>query len=153
MLLMTGGFYFWEHRVHVLTIYGSSLINNWNVRRLFDLGASGAGSKVWVLTIGVLEVNPEGDSVWDGLWRPGEAFFQIGLDCLMSHHNIGGLCTFWFKFWRENSKWSSCQQLVTEKDSLSHRFVPTRIKLLPATKEHYQSHRFAQTHIKLFPVA
>ena len=63
MLLMTGGFYFWEHRVHVLTIYGSSLINNWNVRRLFDLGASGVGSKVWVLTIGVLEVNPELDSI------------------------------------------------------------------------------------------
>ena len=63
MLLMTGGFYFWEHRVHVLTIYGSSLNNNWNVRRLFDLGASGVGSKVWVLTIGVLEVNPELDSI------------------------------------------------------------------------------------------
>ena len=63
MLLMMGGFYFWEHRVHVLTIYGSSLINNWNVRRLFDLGASGVGSKVWVLTIGVLEVNPELDSI------------------------------------------------------------------------------------------
>ena len=47
------------------------------------------------------------DSVWGGLWRPGEAFFQIGLDCVMSHHHIEGLCTFLFKFWRENSKWSS----------------------------------------------
>ena len=27
------------------------------------LGASGVGSKVWVLTIGVLEVNPERDSI------------------------------------------------------------------------------------------
>ena len=26
------------------------------------------------------------DSVWDGLWRPGGAFFQIGLGCVMSHH-------------------------------------------------------------------
>ena len=51
------------------------------------------------------------DSVWDGLWRPGGAFFQIGLDCVMSHHNIEGLCTFLFKFWREYSKWSFCQQL------------------------------------------
>ena len=56
------------------------------VRRLWDLGASGVGSKVWVLTLGVLEVNPEVESVWDGLWRPGGAFFQIGLGCVMSHH-------------------------------------------------------------------
>ena len=27
------------------------------------MGASGVGSKVWVLTIGVLEVNPEWDSI------------------------------------------------------------------------------------------
>ena len=79
---------------------------------LQDLGASGVGSKVWVLTIGVLEVNPELDSIRDGLWRPGGAFFQIGLGCVMSHHHIDGLCTFRFKFWRENSKWSSCQQSV-----------------------------------------
>ena len=25
------------------------------------------------------------DSVRDGLWRPGGAFFQIGLGCVMSH--------------------------------------------------------------------
>ena len=29
----------------------------------WDLGASGFGSKVWVLTIRVLEVNPERDSI------------------------------------------------------------------------------------------
>ena len=50
------------------------------------MGASGVGSKVWVLTLGVLEVNPELDSKQDGLWRPGGAFFQIGLGCVMSHH-------------------------------------------------------------------
>ena len=33
------------------------------VRGLWDLGASGVGSKVWVLTLRVLEVNPEVDSV------------------------------------------------------------------------------------------
>ena len=27
-------------------------------------------------------------SVWDGLWRPGRAFFQIGLVCVMSHHQL-----------------------------------------------------------------
>ena len=26
------------------------------------------------------------DYVWDGLWRPGGAFFQIGLSRVMSHH-------------------------------------------------------------------
>ena len=40
-----------------------SLINNWMVTVSWGLGASGAGSKVWVLTIGVLEVNPELDSI------------------------------------------------------------------------------------------
>ena len=56
------------------------------VRGLWDLGASGVWSKVWVLTLRVLEVNPEVDSVWDSLWRPGGAFFQIGLAFVMSHH-------------------------------------------------------------------
>ena len=57
-------------------------------------------------------------SVWDGLWRPGGAFFQIGFGCVMSHHYIEGLCTFLFKFRRENSKRSSCQQLVLQKHAL-----------------------------------
>ena len=58
------------------------------------------------------------ESVRYGLWRPGGAFFQIGLGCEMSHHYIEGLCTFLFKFWQENSKWSLCQQLVLQKHSL-----------------------------------
>ena len=58
--------------------------------RTQGLGASGVRSKVWVLTIRVLEVNPHWDSVWDGLWRPGGAFFQIGFGCVMSHHHING---------------------------------------------------------------
>ena len=37
------------------------------VKKALALEAFKVGSKVWVLTIGVLEVNPEGDSVWDGL--------------------------------------------------------------------------------------
>ena len=57
-----------------------------------------------------------------GLWRPGGAFFAEPF-CVMSYHHTEGLCTFLFEFWRENSKLSSCQQLVTQKDSLSHRFV------------------------------
>ena len=93
-----------------------SLTNNWIVLRFWGLGASGVRSKVWVLTIKVPKANPERDSVWDGLWRPGGAFFQIGLGCVMSHHHREGLCTFLFKFWRENSIWSACQQLVTKKD-------------------------------------
>ena len=67
--------------------YGESLINNWIAGGLWDLGATGVRSKVWVLTIRVPEDNPERDSVRDGLWRPGGAFFQIGLGCVMSHHH------------------------------------------------------------------
>ena len=62
------------------------------VLRFWGLGASGVRSKVWVLTMRVLEVNPHWDSVWDGLWRPGGAFFQIDFGCVMSHHHIKGLC-------------------------------------------------------------
>ena len=30
------------------------------------------------------------ESVRNGLWRPGGAFFQIGIGCVMSHHHIEG---------------------------------------------------------------
>ena len=46
------------------------------VRRLWDLGASGVGSKVWVLTIGVLEVNPERDSIRAQRGRDRSALFS-----------------------------------------------------------------------------
>ena len=45
------------------------------VRGLWDLGASGVGSKVWVLTIGVLEVNPEWDSIRAQRGRARSALF------------------------------------------------------------------------------
>ena len=44
-----------------------SLTNNRMVKKALALEAFKVGSKVWVLTIGVLEVNPEVYSVWDGL--------------------------------------------------------------------------------------
>ena len=46
------------------------------VRGLWDLGASGVGSKVWVLTIGVLEVNPERDSIRAQRGRARSALFS-----------------------------------------------------------------------------
>ena len=75
-------------------------------------GAFKVGSKVWVRCLRVIEGHTEGVFVWDGLWRPGGAFFNIGFNLVMSHHHIERLCTFLFKFWRENSKWSTCQQLA-----------------------------------------
>ena len=39
------------------------------------MGASGVGSKVWVLTIGVLEVNPEWDSIRAQRGRARSALF------------------------------------------------------------------------------
>ena len=88
------------------------------VAKLLAPAAFKVGSKVWVRYLGVIEGHTEGVSVWDGLWRPGEAFLQIGFGCVMSHHHIEWLGTFLFKFWRENSKWSSCQKLVLQKHSL-----------------------------------
>ena len=42
-------------------------------------GGSGVGSKVWGGCIGMTLGYSGGDSVRDGLWRPGGAFFEIGL--------------------------------------------------------------------------
>ena len=42
----------------------------------WEVVGPGVWSKVWVLTIGVLEVNPELDSIRDGLWRTGGAFLD-----------------------------------------------------------------------------
>ena len=42
----------------------------------WDLGASGVGSKVWVLTIGVLEVNPEVESIRAQRGRARSALFS-----------------------------------------------------------------------------
>ena len=43
-------------------------------------GGSGVRSKVGVRLIGVRKSHTEDYSAWDGLWRPGRAFFQIGRD-------------------------------------------------------------------------
>ena len=50
----------------------------------WDLGASGVRSKVWVLTIRVIEGHPEGDSVWDGLWMPGGALAHKSIPCVLN---------------------------------------------------------------------
>ena len=68
-------------------------------------GVQGVGQVAWVNTRPLVCGSPY------GMASGG----QIGLGCVMSHHHIDGLCTFQFKFWRENSKWSFCQQLVTQK--------------------------------------
>ena len=60
--------------------------NNLMVGVLLAPAAFKAGSKVWVRYLGVIEGHPEGFAIRDGLWRPGGAFFQIGLGCVMSHH-------------------------------------------------------------------
>ena len=45
------------------------------VRVSWGLGASGVGSKVWVLTIGGLEVNPEVESIRAHRGRARSALF------------------------------------------------------------------------------
>ena len=61
----------------------------------------------WADGMGQYKTPDMPESVRDGLWRPGGAFFQIGFGCVMSHHHIKGFCTFLFKLGRKNSKWSS----------------------------------------------
>ena len=50
--------------------------NNRIAAKLWDLGASGVGPKVWVLTIRVLEVNPELDSIRAQRGRARSALFS-----------------------------------------------------------------------------
>ena len=84
------------------------------------------------MTIGVLEVNPEVESVWDGLWRPGGAFFQIGLGCVMSHHQSPHRRALHIPALILAGKFKmEFLPTVTEKDSLSHSFVQTGIKSFP----------------------
>ena len=65
-------------------------------------GTLGSGLRCGTGSLGQYKTPGMRQSVWDGLWRPGGAFFQIGLGCVMSHHHIEGLCTFLLKFWRED---------------------------------------------------
>ena len=46
------------------------------VKKALALEAFKVGSKVWVLTIGVLEVNPEGDAIRAQRGRAGSALFS-----------------------------------------------------------------------------
>ena len=71
------------------------------------MGGLGSGPRCGPDGLGQYKTPDMPESVWDGLWRPGGAFFQIGLGCVMSHHHTKGFCTFLFKLGRENSKWSS----------------------------------------------
>ena len=95
-------------------------------------------------------------SVWDGLWRPGEAFFQIGLGCVMSHHHIVGLCTFLLKFWREDWKCISCQQNLYPVAQIrlnSHKIVYSWIRTFPVAKICPNSHKIIYSWIRAFSVA
>ena len=63
------------------------------------MGPLRSGPKAGTDGLGQYKTPGMRESVRDGLWRPGEAFFQIGFACVMSHHHIEGLCIFLFKFW------------------------------------------------------
>ena len=99
------------HLVCILISFFNNRIVGGGTRPQWYLGS---GPRCGTGSLGEYKTPGMRQSVWDGLWRPAGAFFQIGLGCVMSHHHIDGLCTFQFKFWRENSKWSSCQQSVAK---------------------------------------
>ena len=51
-------------------------------------GHLGSGPRCGTGSLGEYKTPGMRQSVWDGLWRPAGAFFQIGLDCAMSHHPV-----------------------------------------------------------------
>ena len=68
-----------------------SLINNWIARGSLRMGPLRSGPRCGTDGLGQYKTPGMWHSVWDGLWRPGGAFFQIGFGCVMSHHHIEGL--------------------------------------------------------------
>ena len=50
------------------------------------MGGRGSGPRYGTDSLGQYKTLDMLESVRDGLWRPGGAFFQIGLGCVMSHH-------------------------------------------------------------------
>ena len=53
---------------------------------LCGMGGLGSGPRCGPDGLGQFKTPDMLESVRDGLWRPGGAFFQIGLGCVMSHH-------------------------------------------------------------------
>ena len=58
------------------------------------MGGWGSGPRGGTGGLGQYKTYDMGESVWDGPWRPGGAFFQTGLGCEMSHHHIEGRIAF-----------------------------------------------------------
>ena len=52
------------------------------------MGGLGSGPRCGIDGLAQYKTHGIGQSVQDGLWRPGGAFFQIGLGCVMSHHQL-----------------------------------------------------------------
>ena len=57
------------------------------------MGGLGSGPRCGTGSLGQYKTPDMPESVRDGLWRLGGAFFQIGLGRVMSHHRIEGHCT------------------------------------------------------------
>ena len=121
------------------------------------------------------------ESVRDGLWRPGGAFFQIGLGCVMSHHQsphrralhipvliLAG--KFKMEFLPTVSHWKGfpvaqiCPNLHKIVSSykgtcLSHIFFPkshktvsSSIRAFPVTEICPNLHKIVSSRIRAFPV-
>ena len=66
----------WDQFIRDIALSHLSLINNRIAAKLWDLGASGVGFKVWVLTSGVLVVIPELDPLRAQRGRARSALFN-----------------------------------------------------------------------------
>ena len=101
-------------------------------------------------------------SIWDGLWRPGGAFFQIGLGCVMSHHQsphrralhipfliLAG--EFKMEFLPTVSHLKGF--LVAQICPNLHKLVSSSIREFPFAEIRPNLHKIVSSRIRAFPVA
>ena len=120
------------------------------------MGPLGSGPRCGTDGLGQYKTPDMPDSVRDGLWRPGGAFFQIGLGCVMSHHHTEGLCTFLFKFLAGNLIMEvglTKPFPVAQIRPNSHKIVSSSTRAYPVAQICAKSHKMVSSSIRAFPVA
>ena len=105
-------------------------------------GCLGSGPRCGTDGLGQYKTHGIAESVRDGLRRPGGAFFQIGLGCVMSHH-------------LSSHRRALHIPVLILAGKFKIEFLPTVscINLVLAAQGHFLSHRSVHICIKLFPAA
>ena len=125
-------------------------------------GTSGVGPRCGTEGSGQYKSPGMRHSVRDGLWRPGRAFFHIGLVCVMSHHHsphrralhilvliLAG--KFKMEFLPTVSHWKGFP--VAQICPNSHKIVSSYKGTLPVAQSCLNSHKIVSSSVRAFPVA